>query len=58
MWIFSAASMDMDKLDMNEQVFRWMLNEDEMSTEKLSEGIRKFKADGRKLENMLREKLQ
>lgn len=50
--------MDMDKLDMNEQVFRWMLNEDEMSTEKLSEGIRKFKADGRKLENMLREKLQ
>jgi len=53
-----AASMDIEKIEMNEQVFRWMLNEDEMSTEKLSEGIRKFKADGRKLEKMLQEKLQ
>lgn len=50
--------MDIERLEMNEQVFRWMLNEDEMSTDKLSEGIRKFKADGRKLENLLREKLQ
>jgi len=35
-----------------------MMNEDQMATDKLSEGIRKFAADAIKLENMLKEKLQ
>ena len=34
----------------NEKTFRWMHNEDAMATEKLAEGIRKFYADARKLE--------
>jgi len=34
----------------DEKNFRWLLNEDQMATEKLSEGIRRFAADLRKLE--------
>jgi transaldolase len=33
-----------------EAAFRWAMNEDAMATEKLSEGIRNFAADQRKLE--------
>ena len=33
-----------------EKSFRWMHNEDAMATEKLAEGIRKFYADARKLQ--------
>jgi transaldolase len=33
------------KIHLDETSFRWMLNEDAMATEKLSEGIRKFAAD-------------
>jgi transaldolase len=42
------------KLHLNEAQFRWMLNEDQMATEKLSEGIRGFTADLLKLENYLK----
>lgn len=49
-----AKSCDLEKIKMDEATFRWMLNEDQMSTDKLSDGIRKFAADGRKLETMLR----
>jgi transaldolase len=45
---------DMDKIDMNEKVFRWMLNEDAMATEKLAEGIRNFSKDLIKLEEYVR----
>lgn len=38
------------KLHLDEKTFRWMHNEDAMATDKLSEGIRKFYADARKLE--------
>ncbi|KAG2216761.1 hypothetical protein INT45_005875 [Circinella minor] len=41
----------------NETAFRWDMNEDAMATEKLSEGIRNFAKDGRKLEELLKEKL-
>lgn len=34
---------------------RWIHNEDAMAVEKLSEGIRKFQADTRKLEQYVRE---
>jgi len=52
-----AAVFDMPKMTLDEKTFRWLLNEDAMATEKLSEGIRKFGEDGIKLENMLRQKL-
>ena len=38
------------KLHLDEKTFRWMHNEDAMASDKLSEGIRKFNADARKLE--------
>lgn len=37
-------------LRLSEKAFRWMHNEDAMATEKLAEGIRKFNADAKKLE--------
>ena len=48
---------DLEKLNLDEAAFRWMLNEDQMATEKLSEGIRKFAQDQVKMENMARERL-
>jgi transaldolase len=39
-----------EKLHLDEKTFRWMHNEDAMASDKLSEGIRKFYADARKLE--------
>ena len=41
----------------DERSFRWALNEDAMATEKLSEGIRVFNADLRKLRATIAEKL-
>ncbi len=38
-------------IDMTEKMFRWMLNEDPMATEKLAEGIRNFYKDLTKLED-------
>ena len=40
---------------LDENDFRWHLNEDAMATEKLAEGIRKFMDDQRKLETLLGE---
>jgi transaldolase len=40
-----------DRLHLDEKTFRWMHNEDAMATEKLAEGIRKFHADARRLQN-------
>lgn len=54
----AAASTDITKIEMNEKVFRWMLNEDAMATDKLSEGIRKFAADQRKMDQMVKEMLE
>lgn len=39
-----------EKIHLDEKAFRWMHNQDAMAVEKLSEGIRKFYADARKLE--------
>jgi len=47
-----------DKVDASEKSFRWLLNEDEMATEKLSDGIRKFAADLKKLESEIKAKIQ
>lgn len=58
--VSTAASLDADNpkpLNYDEAKFRWELNEDEMATDKLAEGIRKFAADARTLENLIRDKL-
>ncbi|CAG8465740.1 12144_t:CDS:2 [Acaulospora colombiana] len=54
----SAKSCDEPKVTYDEKTFRWELNEDQMATEKLSEGIRKFAEDGGKLKNELRKRLE
>lgn len=48
-----AKKSKLEKLELNESKFRWMLNEDQMATDKLSDGIRKFAVDARKLETLL-----
>jgi len=42
----------------DEKTFRWLLNEDQMATEKLSDGIRKFAADSIKLEKIISDKIK
>lgn len=49
----TAASANIKKMSLDEKAFRWMLNEDAMATEKLSEGIRNFTKDIVKLEKTL-----
>jgi transaldolase len=46
-----------DKIAMDEKTFRWMLNEDAMATEKLSEGIRAFAKDLRALRDQVSKRL-
>ena len=53
----TAASLDIEKIQMNEAAFRWMLNQDAMATEKLAQGIRGFAADLDKLRVFLSEKI-
>lgn len=48
---------EMERIPMDEANFRWMLNEDQMATDKLSEGIRKFAIDQNKMEEMIRQRL-
>jgi len=50
-----AKSMDIPRVSYDERAFRWDLNEDAMATEKLSEGIRLFAADTRRLEQFAQE---
>lgn len=49
-----AAEAEIEKISLSEAQFRWHLNEDQMATDKLSEGIRKFAADTRKLESLIK----
>ncbi len=46
---------DLEKIEMDERTFRWMLNEDAMANEKLAEGIRNFSKDLVKLEDYVRQ---
>lgn len=50
----AAKKLNIEKISIDEASFRWLLNEDQMATDKLSDGIRKFAVDSRKLETMLR----
>ncbi len=51
-----AASAPVERTSFDEKTFRFALNEDQMATEKTSEGIRHFAADVRKLETVIRQK--
>tara|TARA_B100001248_G_scaffold261719_1_gene253858 strand:+ start:12112 stop:13083 length:972 start_codon:yes stop_codon:yes gene_type:complete len=53
----AAKASAVEKVDMDEKTFRWMLNEDAMGTEKLAEGIRLFSVDIEKLEKQIQEAL-
>ena len=53
----AAQSMDIERIEVSEKSFRWMMSEDAMASEKTAEGIRNFAADIRKLETMIQTKL-
>jgi len=46
----AARRLPIELESLDEKAWRWLHNEDAMAVEKLSEGIRKFDADARKLE--------
>ena len=52
-----AKLAKVEKLELDEKKFRWLLNENAMATEKTAEGIRKFAADVVKLEKFVASKL-
>jgi transaldolase len=52
-----ALASDEKKIIPDEKMFRWLLNEDAMATDKLAEGIRKFTADLIRLEQFIAPKL-
>ena len=52
-----AKSAKIEKLELDEKKFRWMLNDNAMAYEKTGEGIRKFAADIVKLEKFVASKL-
>ena len=54
----AARASDETKIHLDEKTFRWMHNEDAMASDKLTEGIRKFNADARKLEQFARTKVE
>ncbi|CAG9765342.1 unnamed protein product [Ceutorhynchus assimilis] len=54
----NAKKVPLEKLELTEAKFRWLLNEDQMATDKLSDGIRKFAADSIKLENIIKNLLK
>jgi transaldolase len=48
--IANARASSEEKISLDEKAYRWMQNQDAMAVEKLSDGIRRFYEDGRKLE--------
>jgi transaldolase len=48
--VAGAKASPEEKITLDEKAFRFMHNQDAMAVEKLSDGIRRFYADGRKLE--------
>jgi transaldolase len=52
-----SKTMKVDRLELEEKKFRWLLNENAMATEKTAEGIRKFAVDVVKLEKFVASKL-
>ncbi|MFN8576690.1 MAG: transaldolase [Candidatus Sericytochromatia bacterium] len=54
---YANSNCNDEKFKIDEKSFRWMLNEEQMATEKLSEGIRNFTKDTLKLEKYIKERL-
>ena len=52
-----AKESKLEKLVLDEKKFRWLLNENQMATEKTAEGVRLFNADAMKLETFIAAKL-
>jgi len=53
----AALNEPIEKIEVDEETFRWMLNEDQMATEKLSDGIRRFGADMNKVREKIGERI-
>lgn len=53
----AALKMHIAPIHLDEKTFRWMLNENAMATEKLSEGIRTFAKDIVKLEKLISQRM-
>jgi len=52
-----AKTAKIDRLELDEKKFRWLLNENAMATDKTTEGIRKFAVDVVKLEKFVASKV-
>src|SRR5207248_10041583 len=52
-----AKSAQVERLELDEKKFRYLVNDNAMATEKTAEGIRKFAADVVKLEKLVASKL-
>ena len=52
-----AKAAQIDRLELDEKKFRYLLNDNAMATEKTAEGIRKFAVDVVKLEKLVQSKL-
>jgi transaldolase len=53
----AAAQAEIERIDVCEQSFRWLMNEDQMATEKLSQGIRVFGQDMMKVRKIVADQL-
>ena len=53
----TARDSDIERFDLSENSFRFEFNEDAMATEKTADGIRRFAADIRKLEQLIGDKV-
>ncbi|HUC86542.1 MAG TPA: transaldolase [Candidatus Acidoferrales bacterium] len=52
-----ARDSQVERLQLDEKKFRWLLNENAMATEKTAEGVRLFNADAEKLAKFIQAKL-
>lgn len=55
---YAQTHCEDEKIELDENAFRWMMNEDAMATEKLAEGIRRFSEDIVSLEKFVTPKCQ
>ena len=55
--VLEAGNSKLDRVNVNESSFRWHLNENQMASFKLGEGIRLFNKDMLKLKDLIKSKL-
>lgn len=55
--VLEAGNTKLDRVNVNESSFRWHLNENQMASFKLGEGIRLFNKDMLKLKDLIKSKL-